>query len=310
VSPATATRVLPTCDRSAVHVRLLRLFASPAYRPPLLPGVALEIIALSQRPEVSFGEVSGVLEHDPVLAAKVLSIAQSSLYRARSPVLSLQQATVRLGLGTLRSIVVEASLSMKVFDAPGYEAAMTRLSWHSTVTAYLMRAFCRKGAIEGEYAFLCGLLHDVGMAASLLALSDDARGRAIPFEALGPVLDEVHQEASGLVTRLWGLPSEIQHVVATHHQLHVGGTPHPVNATLIVAERLARELGAGMQPPPGEDEGAPALDASAPGLFEEAAAALGLTAAALASMRIEATELVAKLGPHPALRAPANEARR
>jgi putative nucleotidyltransferase with HDIG domain len=265
------------------------------------------MIALSRRADVSFEEVSSVLEHDPVLAAKVLSIAQSALYRSRAPVLSLRQATIRLGLATLRSIVVEASLGMKVFDAPGYDAAMSRLSWHSTVTAYLMRAFCRKTPVDAEYAFLCGLLHDIGIAASLLALSDDGRGRALPFAALGPVLDEVHQEASGLVTRLWGLPPEIQHVVATHHQLHVGGTPHPVNATLIVAEELARELGAGMEPP---GDGPPSLDASTPGLFEEARGALGLGEAALEAMRGEAAETVAKLAAHPALHAPSAEARR
>ena len=300
---ANCARAASACDRSAVHVRLLRLFSSPSYRPPLLPGVALEIIALSQRPDATFDQVSSVLEHDPVLTAKVLSISQSAMYRARSPVLSLQQATIRLGLATLRSIVVEASLALRVFNAPGYEQAMARLSWHSTVTAYLMRALCRKSAIEAEYGFLCGLLHDVGIAASLLALSDDARAGPLRFDALGPVLDEVHQEASGLLARLWRLPVEIQNVVATHHQLHVGGTPHPVNATLIVAEQLARELGAGMAPPPGAAamSGEPLLDASPAGLFEAARATLGIDDAALALARAEAADTVAKLALHPAL---------
>ncbi len=243
VTPRLARAVAAPYERSAVHVRLLRTFAAPSYRPPLLPGVALEVIALSQRADASFDEVTRILEHDPVLAARVLAIAQSALHRSRSPVLSLRQAAVRLGLATLRNLVVEASLAV-VFDAPGYEASLSRLSWHSTVTAYLMRALARRGAVDPEYAFLCGLLHDVGIAASLLAVSSDARGPAVPFEALAPVLNDVHQEASGVLTRLWGLPPEIQRVVATHHQLVVGGTPDPVIAHLMVAEHLAGELGA------------------------------------------------------------------
>jgi HD-like signal output (HDOD) protein len=157
------------CDRSVVHVRLLRLFASPSYQPPKLPQVALEIMELSQRPEVSFDEVSAVLEKDPLLAAKVLSIAQSAVYAPRSPILSLRQATIRLGLKTLRDLVLEAAVSMRVFRAPGYGEAMERLSRHSTATAYLLRALCRRTGIDAEYAFLCGLLHDVGLAACLLA---------------------------------------------------------------------------------------------------------------------------------------------
>src|SRR5512142_730614 len=135
-------------DRSAVHVRLLRLFASPSYRPPLLPGVAHEVIRLAQDPDVSFRDVTGVLERDQVLAAKVMSIAQSAIYRARTPALTLQQATVRLGLQTLRNIVVEASLALKVFDAPGYEGLMQRLSWHSVATAYVMRSLARRTGLD------------------------------------------------------------------------------------------------------------------------------------------------------------------
>jgi HD-like signal output (HDOD) protein len=75
--------VAPQCDTAEVHVRLLRLFASPSYRPPLLPAVALEIMQLSRRPSATFEEVVAILEHDPILAAKVLSIAQSVFYAPR-----------------------------------------------------------------------------------------------------------------------------------------------------------------------------------------------------------------------------------
>jgi putative nucleotidyltransferase with HDIG domain len=295
----------PPRAESDLHVGLLRLFASPSYKPPLLPTVAVEILALSQRPHVSFSEVTSVLERDPVLAAKVLALAQSALYRARVPILSLQQATVRLGLATLRDIVLEVAVSLRVFRVPGYAPAMARLSWHSKVTAHLMRALCARTSVEAGYAFLCGLLHDIGFAAGLLALSDDSRGRGLPFEEIGRVVDELHQEAAGVVTRLWGLPPEIQRVVATHHQLVVGGTPHPVNATLIVAERFAAELGAAVSP-----EGATAaagLDGAPPGLFEAACETLGLAGASLDAARCEATEIAAALRDEPALRDPADD---
>jgi len=277
-----------------LHVRLLRLFASPSYQPPMLPGVALEIMQLSQRPNVTFEAVGAVLERDPILAAKVLSIAQSALYAPRSPILSLKQATVRLGLETLRDLVLEAALNLRVFRVPGYDVAMERLSRHSTVTAYLIRALCRKTAVAGEYAFLCGLLHDVGIAACLLALSDDARGGLVPYETLGAVLQDVHEEASGLVTRLWGLPAEIQRVASTHHQLEGGRSPNPVNAALIVAEELARALGAGMAPleATGNPPGALALDANPPEVFDRACATLQLDGSALEAARREAAEIV------------------
>jgi HD-like signal output (HDOD) protein len=255
----------------------------------------VEILHLAHAPNVTFEDVVTVLEHDSILAAKVLSIAQSALYAPRSPVLSLKHATVRLGMKTLRDLVLEAALHLRVFRVPGYDAAMGRLARHSTATAYIMRALCRKTAIEAEYAFACGLLHDVGIAACLLALSDGARGDPVPFEALGGALGEVHEEASGLVTRLWGLPAEIQTVTATHHQLEVGGTPHPVNAALIAAEQLANELDASVAPAGSGGAGDRPLDVNPPELFEAACAALGLQGHRLEAARAEAAEIVGAL---------------
>jgi HD-like signal output (HDOD) protein len=283
-------------DRSDVHVRLLRLFASPSYQPPVLPGVALEIMQLARRPDASFEDVEAVLEHDPILAARVLSIAQSALYASRSPILSLRHAAVRLGMKTIRDLVLEAAIHLRVFRVPGYDAAMGRLARHSTVTAHLMRTLCRKTAIEAEYAFACGLLHDVGIAACILALSDDPRAGPLPPGHLEPALRDVHVGASGVVARLWGLSPEICNVVGTHHQLAVGGTPHPVNAALIVAEELARELDAGMSPPRGAaPEVVAPLDANPLELFREGCAALGLDGPALAAARAEVAELAAGL---------------
>ena len=277
---------------SAVHVRLLRLFASPTYRPPVLPSVALEIMELARQPSVTFEAVVGVLEHDPMLAAKVLSIAQSALYASRSPILSLKQAAVRLGLGTLRDLVLEAALKLRVFRVPGYDAAMERLARHSTLVAYLARELCQRTAIEVEYAFVCGLLHDVGIAACLLALSDEPRGGPIPYGTLGSVLREVHEGASGLLARLWGLRPEIQLVVGTHHHLEIGGKPHPVNAALIVAEGMAEEFESRILPP-GSPEGE--FDGNPAALFEAACLALGLEGERLEAARSGAAEVARAL---------------
>ena len=281
------------------------VFASPGYRPPLLPAVALELVQLSAQPNVQFGQVVKVLERDPVLAAKVLSIAQSALYASRSPILSLHQAAVRLGLKTLRELVLEAALHLRVFRAPGYAGPMDLLARHSTATAHVVKAVCARTLVDAEYAFLCGLLHDVGLAASLLVLAEDGRFRGAAFQDLAPTLNELHEEASGLLARLWKLPEPIARAVATHHEVTVEGVPQPVNAAIIVAEQLVWEAGLGLLPPP---EGAgpfatampepplEGLDANWTGLVEEARVALGMEPLSLCAARAEAFELLRRQG--------------
>lgn len=290
----------------ALTERLKKLFASPGYRPPVLPGVALEIVELSQRPNVGFQEVVALLERDPLLAARVLSVAGSALYAPMGNVVSLKQAAVRLGLKTLRDLVLEAALNMRVFRAPGYEAPMERLRRHASVTAQLARVVCRHGNVEGDYAFVGGLLHDVGMAAAMIALVDEARGSASPvaFAELAPALHAVHAETSALVARLWKLPASIQEVVGAHHRLDAGGGAQPLVPVLVVAEQLAYELDCGMTPaewPEGASQDAApvapagALDANPPEVLSRARALLSLDDARMDTLRAEAVEVFMKL---------------
>ena len=292
-------------DRHDVVARLQRTFGAPGYQPPLLPEVALEVMQLSQRPNVKFEEVVRLLQKDAVLAGRVLGIAQSSAYAGRSPIQTLQQASVRLGLTAMRDVVLEAALHLKVFRVPGYEPAMERLARHSAAVAQVMRAVCRRTSVEAEYAFLCGLLHDVGFAASLLALSGDPTWQKVSFETLAPVLDEVHEEASGLLARLWKLPEGLQRLVATHHEPAPGGKVEPINAALIVAEQLCWEAGAGLEPAPPDatalsmvtpeppNEG---VDVNWSGVVDEARKHLRLDDLSLAALRAEAFGCVEKMG--------------
>lgn len=309
---ATAVRPPGADPTQTLTTRLQRQFASPAYRPPVLPGVALEIVDLSQRPNVSFEQVVALLERDPLLAARVLSVAGSALYGGMANVVSLKQAAVRLGLKTLRDLVLEAALNMRVFRAPGYEEPMERMRRHASVTAQLARVVCRHGGVDGEYAFVGGLLHDVGMAAALIALVDDQRNGLAPFEELAPALDGVHENASALVTKLWKLPESIQAVVGAHHHLDPRGGSHPLVPVIVVAEQLAYELGCGMTPPAwpaGASQDAPpsapkgALDAHAPDVVAAACRLLKLDDDRLDTLRAEAAEIFMKM-PESAAAAP------
>jgi len=290
-------------DRSDVTDHIRKTFARPGYRPPLLPPVALEVMQLSQRADVDFEKVVHLLERDPVMAARVLSIAQSPLYASRSPILSLRVAAIRMGLKTVRDIVMEAAVNLKVFRVPGYEQPMARVAQHSTATAHVMRAVCRRTRVESEYAFLCGLLHDVGYAASLLSLAEDATMRRVPYDKVSMVLDEVHEDASALLAKLWKLPEQVQRAVANHHDLPREHA-EPVNAALIVAEQLCWEAGAGIEPPPPDANPMTMKTPEAPvdgvdvnwiGLVDQARAVLSMDELGLAAARAEAFAIVAQL---------------
>jgi hypothetical protein len=217
---------------------------------------------------------------------------------------TLQQAVVRLGLGALREIVVEAALAERVFRAPGHEEIMARLALHSTACAHVTRLVLRQLHREVDHGFLCGLLHDIGIAAALLASVDRPEWRRLPIDVLAPVVDAVHVDASGVVATLWKLREPIRRVVASHHEVVVDGKAALVNAALVVAEQLCWEAGAGMLPPPSDADStsvetpeppSEGLDVNWPEVFGEARNALEMDDRQLSSARAKAFSLVASL---------------
>ena len=252
---------------------LLQIFRAPSYRPPVLPSVALELTELTRKTSVSYDEVVSVLQKDPLIVAGVLKVAQSPMYGGRLPVQSLKEAIQRLGINTLRDIVWQVVTGMRLFRVKGYTAIMERVQAHSLFTAYMARLVAARAGVAGEHAFLCGLLHDVGISGTLIALSE-AEKQLPDVNDLLAAIDGMHDQAGSLMAKLWGLSAELAKVVQYHHQPSAEADRAPVLvAVLCVAEHFADVCGHGILPP----EALPGLDRYFEGRYEAALARLRLT---------------------------------
>lgn len=268
-------------------LRLRDHFSSPDYTPPLLPGIALEIHELAKQPDVDIGQVVGVMEKDPMLAARVLKIAQSAAFASAGNIHSLRDAVVRIGLRNLREIVWEVALHMRVFRSQRYGGPMEQVRVHSISCAHLARAVSAFTAIATDYAFLCGLLHDVGMAAAIAVLGEDKVRHTPPDEAvLGQVLRACHPTASQVVASAWKLPMDVQLVVGHHHAVLVSGHVHPLTAVVAVADELACEGGRGVVL--GEER----ADRTDPATLERARSALQLDDRRMGLLRRDVQKLI------------------
>jgi HD-like signal output (HDOD) protein len=232
-------------DEVEVRQRLEATFRSPEYKPPTLPAVALELLGLAQDPNADFAKVGKVLESDPIITGQVLRVAQSPVYAGRMPITTIPQALSRLGIKTLRDIVLQVALNARVFRAKPYQPTMESLQRHSTAVAHLAKIISRYTSFEGDYAFLCGLLHDVGIAGSLIALNESNPKSPPPLDDVWPAIQAVHAEASQLMASQWQLPPDIALTVGAHHSVLIQGYPHPVAATVYLANEVATALGFG-----------------------------------------------------------------
>lgn len=253
---------------------LLTIFQSPSYRPPVLPSVAIELSDLTRKQTVSYDDVVNVLQNDPLIVAGVLKVAQSPIYGGRSPVQSLKEAIQRLGINTLRDLVWQVVAGMRLFRVKGYTQIMERLQAHSVFTACLSRIVAARAGVAAEHAFLCGLLHDVGISGTLIALVEGEK--VLPSSsALLTAVDGIHVQAGGMIAKLWGLSPSIASVIDHHHPVSTELAQAPaLTAVLCIAERLADELGFSVV----EMTAIEPFDRQAPDSFEHALVRLKLTA--------------------------------
>jgi putative nucleotidyltransferase with HDIG domain len=264
-------------EASELREKLLAIFRSPAYRPPVLPSVAVELTELTRKVDASYDDVSHVLQKDPLIVAGVLKVAQSPLYGGRVPVQSLKEAIQRLGINTLRDIVWQVVTGMRLFRVKSYASIMEQLQAHSMFTAYMARMVAQRAGIAAEHAFLCGLLHDVGISGTLIALAESDKTPP-RLRTLWAAIDGTHETAGGAMAKLWGLSPEIVKVVQHHH--HVDMKDNQVSAlipVLCVAEHLADELGCGLSQGVGPDSPHEPIDRFLPGRYEHALSTLRLT---------------------------------
>ncbi len=201
---------------------------------PLLPEVANKVITLSQDPESDSIQLAKLIQSDPSLAAHVMRIANSAAYSPNASMVSLQQAITRLGMNLICDISVAASISTKMFKAPGFEDHIVYTWKHALVTALWSKEIARKCRLNVEATFLCGLLHSIGRPVALQAALEISKinGQTFSQEELLAVEETVHIDVGTCVLNKWGMPMIICESMQYFNDYN--NAPHAKEQTSII----------------------------------------------------------------------------
>jgi HD-like signal output (HDOD) protein len=229
---------------------LLRRITEETTTLPTLPLVASRLVeAVARMDAETTEEVARILALDPVLTARTLRLANSDWYGFPRKVGSVELAVLVLGPGTIRDLVLTASVVQTL--APGGRA-LTDLWNHAMACGVAARALGERVQYRllGE-AYAAGLLHDIG--AVLLRQKDPERFDAAVAlaESNGHALEEAerslfgsdHPEVGGWLAERWGLPGEIVEAIACHDRPEVAVRSPELTALVHIADALADRAG-------------------------------------------------------------------
>src|SRR5215218_3227508 len=133
-----------------------------------LPEVTVRINAVVKDPNSDPDELEQVIKHDPALVARVMKIANSSLYALPAPVTTVKRAVVMLGFESVNRVALAASLGHMFKGKLCARHSAKDLWTHCIAVAAVARDLATKVNPElEEEVFLAGLTHDLGMVALL-----------------------------------------------------------------------------------------------------------------------------------------------
>lgn len=170
---------------------------------PTLPKVAVQIRDLMDD-DVEIRKLEVVLQADPALAALIMKVANSALYRTGDPVKTIEQAILKLGLKMVRNLIFAYSMH-DIFKSE-YTHINKRFKnlWvHSVEVAAVCFVLARKlKGFDPEYALLLGLLHDIGML-PILTYAERYQDIAESPEKIDQSIEQLHAEMGGLILSEW-----------------------------------------------------------------------------------------------------------
>jgi HD-like signal output (HDOD) protein/GGDEF domain-containing protein len=182
-----------------------------------LPSVAVEVLQLTDQPDVDVERLRHSIENDPALTTRVLRVVNSSLFGLSNEVSDLKQALALLGTKPLKLLVLGFSLPDNLFV--GMAGDILRRYWRRTLTkAVAAREISETlWKLPGDEAFLAGLLQDVGILVLLqeygepyVRLLDAAFAKARDVGSLAAqAIGFDHAQLSARLLERWGLPKNL-----------------------------------------------------------------------------------------------------
>ena len=220
---------------------------------PPFPLVAIRLLEALSSDNPHIIHVGRIIAAEPVFASRVLRMANSPLFALQTQVKTISHAIVLLGLERVKAITVTRALGD--FVGPALNIKTLRACWQNSLAcALLSEKLARSCKMDTDFAYVAGLLRDIGRLAlfvkhpdsyaNLLAVSGEQGLDLLATER--ELFDIDHCEAGAWLMARMPFPPELCEVVAKHHDPPSG--PFRMVHVVRVAGLLADTLGFAVVP--------------------------------------------------------------
>lgn len=234
-----------TASIKQIFTKIIQDFNSGHITPPVMPQVVKQVQTVIKQTSSTAEDIAEVIEKDPVISLRLISVANSPVYRGIHKIRNLKEAIPRLGLKeTLNLIIAIANKSLYETDQSQFKILMDKLWVHSLASAYGSKLIAEHLKLEdSENYFLMGLVHDVGKCLLLKAFTSIAKSKKINFDVIQANIQQGHLSIGGVLLRRWGFDDIFVKVVTRHENVQLAPETEKEILVVHLANMLTRTIG-------------------------------------------------------------------
>lgn len=201
-------------DQSALQAHLKAL--------PTLPKIAIEILQSIDNDYIDTATLTNKIANDIGIATRVMRVANSPFFGSSGQISSLKEATLLLGLNSLRGLVTSAAV-IQAFPKQLSGINIKSFWEHGLQIAVCAKLLAKACNLEPESAFTAGLLHDIGLLTMALISPEKMAQMDLNVDLDYYTSQEValfgydHAYLGEMVTDYWHFPSFITQAIGQHH---------------------------------------------------------------------------------------------
>jgi len=223
-----------------------------------LPEICHELDKMMDGPNNNIQAMSKLICQDVNLTARLLKLANSSLYGFSGRIDSIPRAISIIGTTELLILIMATSTMMTFNKIPGSFFNMAGFWRHSVYCGVFARHLAKTcNVLHPERLFIAGLMHDLGLLAicnnypdtanqifSELRKSETPTNKTI-YEIEHQLFGFDHAEVGKELAIKWHLPTYLQDSIYYHHHLEEAEKPVLDAAIIHIASEVTHSIESG-----------------------------------------------------------------
>lgn len=220
-------------------------------RLPTLPHILVDILNACQDNAIPFEKLTEIVSRDAAIAARAVSMANSTFFNRGTPIRSLDRALLLLGTDTIKTIVITTTIHQFFSGINSGDNKYLKEFWRRSLSCALL---AKSVAILTSYpqpdeAYLCGLLHNIGELVlatnypkQFNELSDiETESSRLLAEQKEFAID--HAELGAVLVEDWGLSPYATDAIRFHHEAlsDISGAHHLVKILFMSSELSSKD---------------------------------------------------------------------